>query len=91
MGPSIVVPPNVVKFYLFFLFTYSEKFDQSIAYEVKKFVFWPSRLRGPPFWNPKFVKFYLCFIKGGRSKGDKKSNKKNTKNVKKERKKTVNQ
>ena len=61
-GSLILVPPNFVKFHLFFIFAYPKNF-MCLALMVKKLLFWWSHLMETPilvFLN--FVKFYLSFI-----------------------------
>ena len=54
----MLVPPNLVKFFLFFIFASPENF-MCLACVVKKFEFWLPCLEGTPqFGTPKF---YLYF------------------------------
>ena len=58
----MLVRPNFVKFYLFFIFAYPENV-MCLACVVKKFEFRRSRLRETPISIPlNCFKFYLCFI-----------------------------
>ena len=59
--PPILIPQNFVKFDLFVIFAYSENFV-CLAYVVKKFEFFPPRLRGTPhFATPKLCQI-LSFL-----------------------------
>ena len=54
-----MVPPNFVKFFLSFIFTYSENF---ICSESKwlKFEFWHPCLRGIfSFWYPQILSYFI--------------------------------
>ena len=45
----ILVTPNFVRFYLFFVFAYSEKF-MCLMRVVEKLQFWRTHFGGPLFW-----------------------------------------
>ena len=50
---SKLLPPNFVKFYLWFVLAYPENF-MCLASVVKQFEFWRPRFRrNPPFWCPQ--------------------------------------
>ena len=59
--PPILISPNFVKFYLFFIFVNPKNF-MCLAYVVRKFDFWQPHLRGNPnFGIPNCSKFYISF------------------------------
>ena len=58
----MLVSPDLVKFYIFFIFAKPENF-MYLASVVKKFEFWRSRLRGiPHFGNSKFCQTLSSFV-----------------------------
>ena len=59
----ILIPPNIVKLYHSFIFTYPEKF-MCLAWVVKKVEFVVAPFVGDPLILvlPNFVKFYLFFM-----------------------------
>ena len=59
--PPILIRPNFVKFYLFFIFANAKNF-MCLACVVRKFDFWRPHLRGTPqFGTPNCFKFYVPF------------------------------
>ena len=60
----MLVSPNFVKFYLFFIFANPENF-MCLASVVKKFEFWLPRLEGTPnLVPPNFISsLYLLILK----------------------------
>ena len=58
-----MVPPNFVKFFIFFVLAYPENFMR-LAWVARKFEFWWPRLRGTlSLWYPQILSYFIYFEK----------------------------